>query len=149
MDVQAQLLKDRICDYRDRIPTHKWPIYSRTLDASNSAGGEIPAGATVSAPLVFEAERDTLFTDLSIRVTDDANAALEADVSLTYCNVTFIEHTDTSEYDYCCARKPIFLVGVRENKRLKFIVTLQAVAPAGGANISLTMTGFQGVGCCD
>lgn len=140
-DLTALALRDRICDATDRIPTAAWPFFSQTIS------GEIVAGATTGT-FTFEAERDTLLTDLSITVLDDADAALQADLDIEYCNVVYAEHTDTLEFQYCCSRKPIFLVGVRENKKLRFQITLAAVAPAGNANIRITVTGYQGRGCC-
>jgi len=140
-DIELLALKDRVCDATDRIPTSRWPFFSTTLKAT------IPAGQTV-ALLTFEAERDTLLTDLSISALTDADVVLAGDVDCEYCNVDYAEHTDIDEFAYCCSRKPIFLMGVKENKRLRFQVTLAAVAPAGGAFVEATISGFQGDGCC-
>lgn len=141
MDAVNLALKERICDATDRIPTSRWPFYSESIR------GEIPElGTTLS--LFFEAERDTLLTDLTIMVTNDADANLAASVSIEYCNTQYAESTDIAEFAPCCSRKPIFLMGVRENKRLRFDIVLEAAAPVGGANISVTVSGFQGDGCC-
>lgn len=140
-EITAMALKDRICDASDRIPTARWPFFSTT------EGTVIPQGGTGTV-LAYEAERDTLLTDLTIRVTDAADADLAASVDIEYCNVDYAEATDVAEFKNCCQRKPIFLVGVRENKKLKFTITLAAAAPANGAFVSVTVSGFQGDGCC-
>jgi hypothetical protein len=81
-DLTALALRDRVCDATDRIPTAAWPFFSQTIS------GEIVAGATTGT-FTFEAERDTLLTDLSITVQDDADAALQADLDIEYCNDLF------------------------------------------------------------
>lgn len=127
----------------DRIPTSRWPFFSTTLEADIAA-------STSQAFLTFEAERDTLFTDLSIVVTW-LEGTLDGSVSIEYCNVTYADHTDIEEFGYCCNRKPIFLVGVKENKKLRFQIDLTIPAPpgpGGGAHVILTLSGFQGIGCC-
>lgn len=144
LDLAALALKDRACDATNRIPTARWPLYSTTLVDSFAALA--PAGTT--KVLEFEAERDVLLTDLSIRVYDSvAGTALAASVSLESCNTTIIDGTDVGEFGVCCARKPFFLAGVRENKKLKFSITLARPAVAI-TNIELSLTGFQGDGCC-
>lgn len=143
-DLMNLALRERVCDASDRIPTNKWPFYSTTLKAVIAEGDT----ATDENDLVFTAQRDTLFTDLSVQVSDEDDAGLEADISLEYCNVDLIEHTDVEEYFYCCARKPLFIVGVKENKSLHFSVELLAAAPSGGAFVSVTLSGYQGIGCC-
>jgi len=140
-DLTNLALKDRLCDATDRIPTSRWPFFSTTLK------GQIAIGDT-SIPLTFEAERDTLLTDLSILVGGAVDDLVrEASVDIEYCNVAYAENTDVAEWAYCCARKPIFLVGVRENKRLKFVITLEA-AQLEAVNVEVTISGFQGDGCC-
>jgi len=142
VEVADTLLKDRICNATDRIPTSRWPFFSQSLQCHLDAGQQ-------DCNLTFEAERDTLLTDLSIAVTATTGGApLGSNVSIEYCNVTYADHTDSEEFAYCCSRKPIFLVGVRENKKLRFAIHLGAVAPTGGADIVLTVSGFQGDGCC-
>lgn len=139
-DMATLALKDRVCDATDRIPTSRWPFFSQTIE------GTIPIGGT-STTLAFEAERDTLLTDLSISVeAGDPLAQIEADITIEYCNVVYAEHTDVNEWQYCCQRKPIFLVGVRENKRLRF--TIEIAAQATVTQIEVTVSGFQGDGCC-
>jgi hypothetical protein len=133
-------LKDRICDATDRIPTSRWPFYSTTIE------GDIPAADTENV-FTFEAERDTLFTDLCISVqSGDPLADIEADISIEYCNVQYADHTDVQEFSCCCQRKLIFLVGVRENKRLRF--TINTAALALPKHVRITLSGFQGDGCC-
>lgn len=142
MDAADLAVKDRICDATSRIPTSRWPFYSESKSAA------ILVGATVFPDIVFEAERDTLLTDLSIVVEDDAANQLAAHVSIEYCNTDYAVETDVKEFAYCCQRKPIFLVGLKENKRLKIKIELEAAAPVGGSITLVTVSGFQGDGCC-
>jgi hypothetical protein len=136
------ILKDRICDASDRIPTARWPLFSTTED-------ETIVATDTSTDIVLEAERDLLLTDMSISVTAiTGGAALEATVTIDYCNTLIVDATDVLEWGYCCGRKPIFLMGIRENKRLRVTVTLAAAAPVGGAAVSVSFSGFQGNGCC-
>ena len=141
-DIAELALKDRVCDATDRIPAARWPFFSQTLT------GIIPNLGT-SVDLTLEAERDLLLTDLSISVveTDTPDVEVPAHVDIEYCNVTYAEHTDVGVFGYCCQRKPIFLVGVRENKKLKFTVTLEAAADEENT-VQLTVSGYQGDGCC-
>lgn len=139
-DIAALALKERICDATDRIPTARWPFFSTTLR------GTIGIGA-VTTTLTFEAERDTLLHDLSIAVAEDDDIALAATVSIEYCNVQYAESTSVAEWAYCCDGKPIFLVGVKENKKLRFVVTL-AAAQDEVVNVEVTISGYQGNGCC-
>ena len=142
MDAVDVALKERICDATDRIPQSRWPLFSTTLDATIAVGG-------TTATLTFEAERDTLLTDLAIRSVNITGGAVAPGLlDIEYCNITYADHTEVAQYPYCCQRKPIFLVGVRENKRLKFVITLTAAAPAGGVHLEVTISGFQGNGCC-
>lgn len=145
MEVAQQLLKDRLCDMSDRIPTSRWPFYSTSLEAT------IASGSTGPAFLTFTAERDTLFTDLCIVCegnNGEVTLAWPSRVSIEYCNTTYADHCDVGEYKCCCDRKPIFLVGVREDKKLRFQIDLDIVAPLTGVNIIVTLSGFQGDGCC-
>lgn len=135
-------LKDRICDASDRIPTARWPLFSTTEDET------IVAGDT-SADVDIEAERDLLLTDISISVTAiTGGAALGATVTIDYCNTLIMDAVDVARWPFCCDRKPFFLMGIRENKRLRVTVTLDAPAPAGGALVSVSVSGIQGNGCC-
>jgi len=141
--VDANLaLKERICDATDRIPTSRWPLYSTTLS-------ETTADAATSSTLTFEAERDTLLTDLSIRVIDSVTGLeVQARVDIEYCNVVYARTSRASQWRACCQRKPVFLVGVRENKKLKFVITFE-VAPSVNPNVvEVSVSGFQGDGCC-
>lgn len=140
MDAVDLALKDRICDATQRIPTSRWPFFSTTLRATVTAGDR-------EAIIVFDAERDTLLTDLSIAVAENDDVPVAASVDIEYCNVQYAENTNTSEFAYCCDRKPIFLVGVKENKRLRFVVTLAAVQDEDVA-VEVTVSGWQGDGCC-
>lgn len=142
MDAADALLKDRICDATARIPTSRWPFYSESKSAA------ILVGVIPFPEITFEAERDTLLTDLSIIVEDDAKNPLAAHVSIEYCNTDYAVETDVLEFAYCCDRKPVFLVGLRENKKLKINIALEAAAPVGGAITLVTVSGFQGDGCC-
>lgn len=141
-DVAEIALKDRICDATDRIPTSRWPFYAQSLEAT------ILEAAT-TATLTLEAERDLLLTDLSIEVKNIvAGTDHAAQVTIEYCNITYADHTDVGEWKTCCARKPIFLMGVRENKRLRFDIVLATAAPVGGVKVTLSVAGWQGDGCC-
>ncbi len=142
MDAADIALKDRICDATARIPTSRWPFYSESKSAT------ILVATTAFPPFEFEAERDTLLTDLSIAVEDNAKNRLAAKVSIEYCNTDYAVETDALEFQYCCSRKPIFLVGLRENKKLKINIVLEAAAPVGGSIALVTISGYQGDGCC-
>jgi hypothetical protein len=133
--------KERVCDATNRIPTCRWPFYGTTLKATIAEGD-------TTATLTFEAERDTLFYDMSISVTDEDDVDLDAFIDLEYCNVTIADHVLTREWAYCCDRKGWFLMGIPENKRARFVVTLAAAAPAGGAFVEISLNGAQGDGCC-
>lgn len=131
------------CDAGNRIPTARYPVYATSLSQS------VPDTAP-SHTFVFEAERDTLFTDLSVQVFNDANGALlqNGTVSVTYCNVTYLLNSSTNVWQPCCQRKPLFLVGVRENKKMAITVNAAGVPAAGSATITVSLSGFQGSGCC-
>lgn len=128
-----------------RIPTSRWPLYSTSLTQ------DIAAGATENGqPLQFEAERDTTFTDLSILIVDVATGSpVDGAVSIEYCNTDIVDDQDVSEWTPCCQRKPIFLLGVRENKKLRINVRTYAAVPALATyQVVATLSGFQGTGCC-
>lgn len=127
------------CDAGNRIPTSRYPVYSETLQ------GVIAIGQT-EVTLTFEAERDTLFTDLSVEGTDDF-ASDGGYVDVTYCNVTYLKNSRSENWKTCCQRKPLFVVGVRDNKKLSFTVRLGTAAVAA-STIFVTVSGFQGSGCC-
>lgn len=111
-----------------RIPTGRYPAYSTTLKATLDANGE--------ADLEFEAERDMLFIGMSVR-----GAGF---IDLVYCNTKYLVHSSVNAWGTCCERKPVFLVGVRENKKLA--IHLSGGTPAATARV--TFHGFQGSGCC-
>jgi hypothetical protein len=117
-----------------RIPTGRYPAYSTTIAGTFDASG--------NATFEFEAERDVLFIGMS--VTADDGVPLGATVSMTYCNTKYLINSSARAWAVCCDRKPIFLVGVRENKKLEF--TVNGGTPDGSARI--TLHGFQGNGCC-
>lgn len=117
-----------------RIPTGRYPAFSTTLAVVLNAAGE--------GSIVFEAERDMLFIGMSASVPDAA--PLSASISMTYCNTKMLVSSSARTWAVCCDRKPPFLVGVRENKKLEFFIT--GGTPAGTATI--TLHGFQGSGCC-
>lgn len=130
------------CDAGNRIPTGKFPLYSTTLE------GRIPEGET-EIELVFEAERDTLATDLTVELYSGPGVRAEGAFSVTYCNTELSADTDTRDFRACCQRKPIWLLGVRESKRLKFRVRAYAAPVPGESHLVLiTLSGFQGNGCC-
>lgn len=118
-----------------RIPAGRYPTYSTTIRGTTNAAGE--------AAFVFEAERDTLFIGLSVTVTDGAPDS--AFVNMTYCNTVMLDHSSVRTWTRCCDRKPIFLVGVADNKDLEFFIGGATPATA----FKLTMHGFQGKGCCE
>lgn len=140
-DVELALRDRGACDV-DRIPTNRWPVFSTTKEATAAQGD--PGFPDV----VIEAERDLMLTDLSIKVVDDNGDPLGALVTIEYCDTIYADKVDAAEWGYCCDRKPWFWVGVRENKKLKFGVTLVAAAPQGGAFLEVSPTGVQGNGCC-
>lgn len=108
--------------------------------------GTIPVGSS-SVDIAFEAERDTVFTDLSIRAFNDAGT-LKSAFDAEYCNTVYAEDASTDEYKLCCQRKPVFFTQVRENKRLRFSVRTTEPVPNTDARVLITLSGFQGSGCC-
>lgn len=117
-----------------RIPTGRFPAFSTTLRATLDANGE--------ATMILEAERDLLLIGMSATIADAAPAT--AGISVTYCNTRYLVNSDRRQWTVCCDRKPVFLVGVRENKKLEIRVTGGTAAGAA----SVTLHGFQGNGCC-
>jgi hypothetical protein len=133
--MQPSVLGNALADRGDggqcnmpRIPTGRYPFFSRTLKVVLDANGY--------ADVDLEAERDLLIIGLSVR-----GAAF---IDATYCNTKYLDHSATIAWGPCCERKPVFLVGVRENKELHF--HLSGGTPAATARI--TVYGFQGSGCC-
>jgi hypothetical protein len=138
--MQPTLMGQALADRPDtcnlpRIPSGRYPAYSTTRTAVFDANG--------NATIEVEAERDLLFTTLTVvdpTIAGDNAVRFDA----TYCNTTYILHGDPRVWGRCCDRKPVFLVGVRENKSLFFKFS-------GGTPDSLasvTLSGFQGNGCC-
>lgn len=118
-----------------RIPTGRYPAFSTTLRGAVLADGTLD--------LALEAERDYLFIGLSVSSSDpDDNAG--AFVDAEYCNTKYLVHSAMRAWQPCCDRKPVFLVGVRENKDLRFHIS--GATPA--AIVKVTLHGFQGAGCC-
>jgi len=143
MDISELMLRGRAaCDLTDRLPVPAWPFYATTITQTIAIGD-------TSSEFVFEAERDTTFTDLSISVTqtDTPDTEIPASVSITYCGIAIAISTNVREFGYCCARKPIFLVGVPEGKKLKLTVTIPANAEE--VTVEVTLSGYQGNGCCN
>lgn len=142
MDAAQQFLRDRVCDATDRIPQPAFPFFSETVEII------IPQGAT-GAQLVLDAQRDLLLSDLSMFAADaDDDVQVAASIDIEYCDTVLARHVNLNTYDYCCSRKPLFVLGIKENKKLRIDVTLAAAAPAGGARVNATFSGMQGNGCC-
>lgn len=117
-----------------RIPTGNFPPYSTSIRGTFDASG--------NASFNFEAERDVLFIGMSVTAADGAPAS--ATLSMTYCNTKYLVQSAVQAWARCCDRKPIFLVGVNDNKKLEF--TLNGGTPDGA--FVVTLHGFQGKGCC-
>lgn len=117
-----------------RIPTGAYPVYSETI------GGVLDAAG--NATIAFEAQRDTLFVGLDAEISDAA--PLTARISATVCNTKIMVRSAARQWVRCCDRKPIFLVGVPEDKELEFQIT----GGTPGGDFALTLHGFQGKGCC-
>lgn len=129
-----------MCDAGNRIPTGRYPVYSESKVAEIAIGDS-------QAVLDFEAERDYLWTDLSITAELADGSSVVAFASVTYCHTDYMINSDIRQWAYCCQRKPVFLVGQRENKRLRITVNLGAAA-AAATSVVATLSGFQGNGCC-
>lgn len=130
-----------MCDAGSRLPTSRYPAYA-TGGETNIAIGE------TEAAFEFPAERDILFTDLSAIAELADGTRVPAVISVTYCNTTYMAASDLRVWAYCCQRKPLFLVGVKENKKLRITVTLRA-PNAAIVSAKVDLSGFQGSGCCD
>lgn len=118
-----------------RIPTGRYPAYAQSISATFDANG--------NATIEFEAERDYLFTDLSIEASTAADLGTMR-VNAEYCNTKYLVNNSALIWLTCCERKPVFLVGVRENKRLVFTFT----GGTAEATVTVSLEGFQGSGCC-
>lgn len=129
-----------MCDAGNRIPTGRYPVYSQSVVADIAIGDS-------QAVLDFEAERDYLWTDMSITAELADGSSVAAFVSVDYCHTTYMQDSDIRVWAPCCQRKPLFLVGQRENKRLRITVNLGTVA-AAATSVVATLSGFQGNGCC-
>lgn len=120
------------------IPQPRYPVYTTSVRAV------IPAGQTTAA-LTFEAERDTLFTTLTVGAAGDPDVFVF--FSAEYCNTKIVQNAAGEQFRACCPRKPVFLISVRENKRLNFVATLAAPV-ASDVTVTFTLGGYQGNGCC-
>lgn len=117
------------------IPSPRYPVYSTTVRAV------VPIGET-TATVSFVAERDTLVTGLSTGELDEA-----VTFNAEYCRTVVARNALVGAFGACCSRKPIFLIGVRENKRLTFEVNFLSPVIAETI-VEFTLSGFQGGGCC-
>lgn len=113
-----------------RIPTGRFPAYSTSRVVTFDANGE--------AVVEFQAERDTLFTTLS------TPPGVDYFLDASYCNTKYLVHSSSRVWAQCCERKPVFLVGVRDNKVLR--IKLSGGTP--DEQTIITLSGFQGNGCC-
>lgn len=150
MDNIANLaLRERVaCNIADRIPTARFPFFGTTLQHT------IPKDAAPSHLFLLEPERDYLFTDMSVRawyvdrVSGDA-VEVDATVTITYCNTTYANGTDTAAFRYCCSGKGPVLLGLRDNKKLRIRVDVDAAALVDNdVHVEVSLNGFQGDGCC-
>jgi len=136
-------LKDRVCDATDRIPTNRWPFFSQTIETTTADAQVDPI------ELTLEADRDLLLTTLSILVIDTVTGlALDALVDIEYCDTVWNRNNRVSQWRYCCDRKPVFLAGIKENKKLKFTITLEITPSVNPVHVEVTVSGMQGNGCC-
>lgn len=119
-----------------RIPTGRHPPYSQTLKAVVAADG--------TAVLELPAERDYLFIGLSVS-SSDPDDSVTGFVDMSYCNTKYLIHSAIRQWSICCRRKPVFLVGVKDTKKLEFKVS----GFTAGATAKITVHGFQGKNCCD
>lgn len=117
-----------------RIPTGRYPAFSTTFGGTLDANG--------AGTVELQAPRDLLLIGLSVDIPD--TAPLSASVDMAYCNTKYLVKSSARTWAVCCARKPVFLVGVREDKKLEFTVT----GGTADAAFSITVHGFQGNGCC-
>lgn len=129
--LDVALMERGVCDAMG-IPTGRFPPYSQSLRGTFDANGE----ATVD----FEPERDMLLTTLSVEST---GGSLAVRVNMTYCNTKMLIHSAARAWARCCDRKPVFLVGMRDNKKMHFKLT-------GGTpddDWIISVHGFQGRDC--
>lgn len=125
----------------ERIPTGRFPVFMTTLRATIATG-------ETSVEFEFEPQRDVLLTNLTYNQPDASIGAVgDAVISAEYCNVKMLDKSTGRAWYACCQRKPIFLVGVREDKTLKFRVDYDNPAEAD-TEVKLSIAGFQGNGCC-
>jgi len=118
-----------------RIPTGRYPAYAQSLTATFGADG--------IATIEFEADRDYLFTDMSVEASS-AGSLGAMRVNAEYCNTKLLVNNSALIWLTCCQRKPVFLLGVRDTKKLTFRMT-------GGTpddTVTISLEGFQGNGCC-
>lgn len=127
-----------------RIPTSKYPLFSRTLKQT------IGVGLTENgSPLILKAPRDLLLDELSVQIFDSNGAAVGGAVSIEYCSVKLLDDFDLDDLYPCCQRKPVFLAGVRETKELEINVRAYVAVPAlDSYTVVATLSGAQGKGCC-
>lgn len=118
-----------------RIPTGRFPPYSQTIQEVFDANGR--------AVIEFEADRDYLFFDLSVEASTAADLGTMR-INAEYCNTKYLINSSAQVWLTCCERKPVFLVGVNDTKKLVFTIT-------GGtpdSTVDISLAGFQGNGCC-
>lgn len=143
MDLLNTALEDRpqgACGV-ERLPTGRFPVYGTTLRKT------ILAGATF-VEFQFDAQVDTLFTHMTYNLPQAAIGAVgQQSISAEYCNTKYLKGSSYRNWVACCPRKPIFLVGVSEDKSLSFRVDFENPAEAD-AEVRLSLAGFQGNGCC-
>jgi len=143
MDLPGVALEDRpqgACNV-ERIPTGKFPVYGITLRKT------ILTGETF-VEFEFDAQRDTLFTNMSYNGAEAVIGAVgQQSISAEYCNTKYLRGSSYRNWLPCCLRKPVFLVGVREDKSLTMRVDFENPAEAD-AEVRISLTGFQGNGCC-
>lgn len=147
-DVINLALKERAaCDIAGRLPTTRFPFYGTTLQHT------IAEDDSPSHEFVFEAERETLFIDMSVAAyyidAGGDEVAVDASVTVSYCNSTYAEQTDIAAFRYCCAGKADTLLGVREGKKLRIRVDVDATVVADNdVHVEVSLNGYQGDGCC-
>lgn len=132
--ITAVALTERDGGCKVPLPTGRYPLYTTTLLVDLDANGE----GTVE----LQADRDYLFTELTIE--GGTRSGPSATVDMIYCNTRYLDASSLRNWRACCDRKPRFLVGVRDTKKLTFIV--RGGDSEGKARI--TLSGFQGAGCC-
>jgi hypothetical protein len=103
-------------------------------------------GAT-QAVIDFEAERDTLITDLITGFLAALDVGTFARISAKYCGTTILDDVDVAAFDGDAFHHAMFRCGVAENKRLRLTITLSA-AQVGITTLCINFVGVQGNGCC-